>query len=436
MGYTWVLKDWIPKTWGSVQQWVGRTEILTVIDWEWMHGSETGVYFGCEGHIPVVGTGLTWFPRFGFNNRTEGASFGAGLFIPFSGAYNLGMDYAYLVHPNLPNDSRIFLTFRLGPAKDAVFFRKLHRQQEGDRRYLFNILSDYPNAEINGTVKILAEMDKRHADRYFGLLEGLERAEWLYARSVALLKANEIKKSKDKASDAAMEFQAQFGRQDENPLSDDQLLHYSEMLILTGRMADADSVLQEIRQPSLHSHFLSGTSHKGLGHWDAAIGHFKQALAIIDTRYRDEPAVQSIDGLAALGLAESWLMRGLSSGNDTTSINNALLFLDDILSHPAARLDSDYPRYPVFNDGYCIDDAQLLKGITLVMAGRIDEGVAALLETNRFYSILDNGRISRSIEDRLIGLLQDGDVEGIIGLARDLLATYAKSHALAVSGEP
>jgi tetratricopeptide (TPR) repeat protein len=424
MSYRWVLKDWIPRSWETLQSLVNGCDILTALDWEHYAGSKTGVYFGMEGRFPIGGSHLVWFPRFGTNNRSEGISLGTGLAIPFAGAASVRLDYAYLIHPDLPNDTRFFLTFQFGKSRGASFFKKLY-ERENQRDILLDIVSDYPNPDVNGTVKLLAGMDQRNAHRYNDLLVGLDRAEWLYQCMVDLLKQNAVDKAKKKGVDAVREYGAQFV-QNENPLNDQQLMNYAETLILNNQMDAASTVLREIEKPSLRSYYLAGTAQKGLGNWDAAIANFDSAIKSIE--YKNEPVVQSMDCLSAMGLAESLLKKGRTY--------YALKILDDLLVNCRSRLDEDYPRYPVFKDDYCIDDAQALSGICLILMGRNKEGVSALLEADRFYPILEYGKQMGRIADELIVNSHNNDADALTALVQNFLDSYSKTHSLAVQSRP
>jgi tetratricopeptide (TPR) repeat protein len=419
MGYRWVLKDWIPRSWETLQSLVNGCDILTALDWERYSGSSSGTYFGMEGRFPLAGRRLVWLPRFGTNTRSEGTSLGAGLAIPFAGTASVRLDYAYLIHHDLPNDTRFFLTFQFGKPRDPSFFKRLY-ERENRRDILLNILADYPNPDINGTVKLLADTDTKYSHRYNDLLVGLDRAEWLYQNTIELLKQNAVAKAKKKGADAAREYGTLFA-QSENPLNDQQLMNYAETLILNEQMEAACTVLREVDKPSLRSYYLAGTSRKSLGNWDAAIADFDSAIKSIEVK--NEPDVRSMDCLSALGLAESLLKNGRTY--------YALQILDDLLADCQSRLDDDYPRCPIFKDGYCIDDAQALSGVCLILMGRNKEGVTALLETDRFYPSLEYGRQAEKIANAAISDLQSNDTDALKALVQEFFDSYSKTHGLA-----
>ncbi|MDM7925180.1 MAG: hypothetical protein QUS35_04090 [bacterium] len=419
LAYRWVLKDWFPRSWQTVQSVVEDVDILTALDWEKAEGSGTGVYFGAEGRIPVLRRRLLWSPRFGFNNQAEWMSVGTGLTVPFAKSAAVRIDLAHELHPDLPNDTRMSMTFQFGVPRDAGFFRRWYDRAGGDTGPLLNIVADYPNPEVNGTVKVLAESDSRNASRYNDLLLGIDRAEWMYRTAVDLLKRNETDKARRKGADAGREYAALFSRQ-ENPLTDLQLTHYGEMLLLTGQPESAVPVLREVEKTTPRTHYLTGTAFKGLGRWDAAIAAFDSAIHSIGVA--GEPVLNSIDCLSALGLAESLIRNNRNA--------MALQVLEDMLTHCQGRLDEDYPRYPVFEDGYCVDDAQLLVGVCLIRMARIRDGVNALLEADRFYPLLTNGRTAGGMADDLIQMLSNDDTEGLQDAAETLLDAYSEAHGL------
>jgi tetratricopeptide (TPR) repeat protein len=169
-----------------------------------------------------------------------------------------------------------------------------------------------------------------------------------------------------------------------------------------------------------------GTALKGLGRWDYAIAEFDSAIQSVETK--GEHQIQSMDCLSALGLAESLIQKG--------RLENALSILDDFLDNCQSRLDEGYPRYPVFADNFCVDDAQLLSGICLILLNRYEQGVPALIGTDRFYQNLDYGKRAASVADELIALQQNNDAEGLRSAALNLLDDYSKSHGMAAWSGP
>jgi hypothetical protein len=419
LAYRWVLKDWFPKSWQTVQSVIEDCDVLTAMDWEKTEGSRTGVYFGAEGRIPILRRGLVWSPRFGVNNQAEWMSLGMGLTVPFARTAAVRIDLAHELHPDLPNDTRMSMAFQFGSLRNAAFFKRWYDRAGGDTDPLLNIVADYPNPDVNATVKVLAESDRRNAARYNDLLLGIDRAEWMYRSAVDFLKRDEAEKARRKGADAAREYAALFG-QEENPLTDLQLTHYGEMLLLTGQPDAALPVLREVETTSLRTHYLTGTALKGLGRWDAAVAEFDSAIQSVEVG--GEPVVYSMDCLSALGLAESLIRNN----------RNAMAYqvLTDMLSHCQGRLDEDYPRYPIFEDGYCVDDAQLLAGVCLIRMGRTREGVTAILEADRFYPLLTNGKTAGGMADGLIAMVTNDDIEGLQATAESLLDAYSDAHGL------
>ena len=119
--YRFILRDWVPKSWHSFKRFVGNSQILATFDAEFYKGESNGGYFGVEGYFPLIQEGLIFSPRFGLNNRTEGPSVGAGLTLPFATSAALRIDYAHGFHPDLPEDSRFFVTLQMGKDLGASF---------------------------------------------------------------------------------------------------------------------------------------------------------------------------------------------------------------------------------------------------------------------------------------------------------------------------
>lgn len=419
MSYQWVLRDWIPATWQKVRSILKDSQILTSLDWEYYHSANTGIFFGMEGIFPLAHHRVYWFPRFGMNNRTDRFSLGAGIYVPFAHTSALKVEYAYTVHPDLPNDGSIMVSFRTGPLKEASFFKKLFdRHPELGVIPLLNMISQYPHDEINGTVKILAEMDPKNSERYYHLLGGVDRAEWLYQNAIECLNQNEPEKARRKASEAVREYGALFS-QAENPLTDQELCHYAEMLLLLKENKAASQILLEVEKPSIRFYYLSGMVYKGLGQWDLAITHFDSVLSVSK---REAPMVQSMDCLASLGLAECWMQKKLYA--------SAIKILNRLVENRQARLESDYPRFPVFSDGHYVDDAQFLIGLCKILKGETTEGISALLEVDRFYPNLEYGQVVSKISDQLIAYLKTNDIENLNLLVQNLLEVYSKTHGL------
>jgi len=421
MSYQWVLQDWIPATWQKVRSILKDSQILTSVDWEYYHSANTGIFFGMEGIFPLAGHRVYWFPRFGINNRTDRFALGTGIHVPFAHTSALRVEYAYTVHPDLPNDASFMVSFRTGASRGVSFFKTLFdRQPELGVEPLLNMISQYPHEEINGTVKILAELDPKNSERYHHLLGGLDRAEWLYRNAIEWLYQNEPEKAKRKASEAIREYGPLFG-QTENPLGDLELGHYAEMLLLLNENKAASQVLMEVEKPSIRFYYLSGMVYKGLGQWDLAITHFDSVLSVSK---REAPMLQSMECLASLGLAECWMKKNQYA--------SAIKILNRLVENRQARLESDYPRFPIFKDERYVDDAQFLMGLCKILNGKIEEGISTLLEVDRFYPNLEYGQMVRGISEQFIGYLKTNDIESLNRLVQNLLEVYSKTHGLMV----
>ena len=433
LSYRLVLRDWIPPAWTAVRNFVGSCQIQTALDWEWIDRTPTGVYFGLEGVIPVSGNHMLVHPRFGLNNRTEGPSLGFGIQVPFAQAAAVRLDYAYGFHPYLPSDNRFFITVQFGKSRGVSYF-KAQAEKYGDdsrqkRNWMLRILAEYPDGEVQSTAQQLAsqESDSALSRRYYDLIGGVGLAGFLFRDAKTALREGDVRTAVDKARDAVKEFTAIFTEQDENPLNDTETMNYAEALIIAGRPKDAVPVLDEVMLIDVRTHYLKGTGEKALGNLDAAIAAYKNAInqgaeRAQETMSEGELNPKSMVGLSVLGIAEVLIRKGNAS--------EALGWLDRLMDTFPAALDPDYPRYPIFNDRQILDDAQFLKGIGLVQNRRFEDGIAALLSTDRFFFTLDYGKTVQSHADALIPMLENSDWTALLQLSDRLFRQYIDRHRL------
>ncbi len=420
--YRWVLKDWIPESWEGLRDFIDDSQIITAFDKEVYKGAEGGNYFGVEGYFPIGRSGFAFFPRAGFNNRTEGPSLGMGLTVPFTKSTQMRIDYALGFHPYLPNDSRFFLTLQTGKDLGSKFFKQMSEKENikeiEKRNQLLLILADYPNKEINGAVKILADFqDSTNARRYYDLSGGLGRAALLMNEVRSLLKQGNVQKAKSRAFEAAEEYRPVF-MMPEHTLSDDDLMNYAEALILSRQVEVAIPVLEEVGQHSLKYYFMVGSCYKELGKWDTAIEAFQSAIK----RYEQEQDLNSMVCLSFLNLSEILLRK--------KQYLSALTSLNVLLKNYPNKLDEDYPRYPLFSDNYVADDAVFLIGVIYLIQNKYREGVISLLEAQRFYPDLDYGKIVAGESDSLIDALENMNWEFLENLGIEFLEAYFKDHQL------
>ncbi|HEX9933794.1 MAG TPA: hypothetical protein VGB38_01255, partial [bacterium] len=239
LSYRWILKDWIPVSWTAIRYLTGNAQLLTAFDWEWMqdHSNRTvyqGSFFGIEGFIPLSENAICVCPRFGFHDRKDGPSVGIGVLLPFSKLASMQMDYAYGFHPYLPNDSRFFLTLRVGPDKGVGYFKrqaqKSVEQGRSERVWLLKTIAAYPETDAHLAARSLAAMenDSAHIRRYYNLIGGIDLANCLFVDAKNLLRQDKTKEAQQKASDAVREYNALYNQREENPLSDTDITNYGE----------------------------------------------------------------------------------------------------------------------------------------------------------------------------------------------------------------
>ena len=166
----------------------------------------------------------------------------------------------------------------------------------------------------------------------------------------------------------------------------------------------------------MRGYYLLGTCYKSLAEWSDAIESFRQAVR----RYEKEQDIKSMVSLSFLGLSETLLRE--------SQYESALTTLEVLLKNYSDALDSDYPRYPFFEDGYVLDDAQFLSGICKLLLEQSKAGVAAILQTLRFYPGLTYGQSAQDLADTLILLLEREDWIGLENVVLRLLEQYLQEH--------
>ena len=395
--YRWVLRDWVPASWTSVRDFLGNSQILTAVDYEVVQNSTSGTYYGFEGYFPFSRSGAAVYPRAGYNTRTEGPSIGLGLSLPFTPSAGVRIDYVFTDHPNLPEDNRFFLTFQMGREMGPAFFKNASARQDINpaeaKQHLLRVLAVYPNDYVGDAAEILAEMaDSSLARRYYDFTGGLGRASLLLAEARGLVKSGHIERARDKALESADEYAPLFS-QPEHALSDGQLLDFGEAYIIANRLDEAVAVLLEVEESSLRREYLLGTAQKAAGDWDGAVETFQKAVR----QYENEQDQASMVSLSFLGLGEALFRQG--------NYDSAITTLDVLLKNDPGSLDSRYPPYPAFEDGYILDDAQFLTGLCTLMLNHYTEGVARLLETEKFYPQLNYGQFVSDEAEQLVNAL-------------------------------
>jgi tetratricopeptide (TPR) repeat protein len=422
VSYRWILRDWIPSSWTGLREFVGTAQILTAFDKEWIHPRSEegrwkkwrvrGTYFGMESMIPVSQSGFCLYPRFGWNDQGENTSLGLGFLMPFASSAQIQLDYAYVNHPDLPNDSRFFMTLRLGADKGIGYFKKQADQERirgaAERDWLLKIVAEYPSTDSQIAARSLSllEDDSIIVRRYYDLIGGIALANSMFHDAKALLIRHKPEDAREKALDAIKEYESLFNQREENPLSDDDITNYGEALILTGRPKDALRVLEEVIHPTFRSRYLCAVAAKQEGRWDEAISQYKDVVQEIVDRAKERVAEsalnpQSMACLSYLGIGESLFRKG--------ETREALNWFTRLVEEFPDSLDTNYPRYPEYRDRNVVDDAQFLQGLCLVQMREYERGVTALLETRRFYPYFEYGETVGKQCVQLLEILEKKD---------------------------
>lgn len=421
LSYQLNLKDWIPPDWG-MDAAIKDIHFLLAFDKEYAEEYETGTFFGVEGYFPIFNRQSVLQPRFGLNNQTEIACFGGGLTVPFGELASLRIDYALAMHPQLPSDSRFFMTIQFGQSKDSDFFKKRAQRPENTdkqtRNRLLSILSQYPNQDIVSAVGSLAETaDSAYARRYYELTGGLGRAQFLLAEARQLIAEQKVQKAQKKADQATEEYAPLF-LQTDNQLSDANLLDYGEALMLAGNAADAVTVMEEVEEETLTLHFMLANAKKQAGDFDGALEFFNEAI----NQFESEQDYRSMVSLSFLSMGEILMEKRqyLSAG----------LTFEVLLKNHNRALRDDYPRVYLFRDQYCLDDAQFLSGLAKLLMKDYDAGVADLLQTVRFYPNLEYGQILTESMNDLLDAYKTKKLNELDSIARTLYFEYKELHTL------
>jgi len=420
LSYRFILRDWIPRAWTDMRNFFSNTEILFAFDKEYYENIPSGTYVGFEGVIPVKGKDFVFYPRAGFNNRSEGPSFGFGFTVPFTDKALIRIDYVYGSHPYLPEDNRFSISLKFGSQKGSNFFMGRSKNVRGkkykERDNLLQVLSLYPNNQIDEAVKELAErVDTDRARRYYDLTGGLGRAELLFREAKQLLARGDVKAAKKKANEAANEYLPIFIEASNN-LSDEQLLDFSECYIMTQKADEALAVLKEVGKISLRYYYLKGVCYKYNKDWDNAVDVFKKAV----TEFENEQDRYSMVRLSFLGWSEALLR---TKEYESTSIK-VLELLEKRTYMDMGKLDPDYPRYPIFGDRYIVDEVQFLKGLCYLHLKQYERGISEIMKTQRYFPNLDYGVYVQQKGDQLIQALIAGDKEALRILTLEMTNEY------------
>lgn len=417
-------RDWIPESWASVYNGLYGASVLLAFDRETMENREAGLFFGGEGRFPLFGTGALLSPRFGVNNRTDGASLGLGFSVPFTETAEISLDYAMGFHPYLSEDSRFFITLRFGGKRDAGFFQKLADDEAASsgqiRENLLRIMASYPNDRVEQSVLRLAEMgDSTYAGRYYELVSGLSRARWLLSEARMRMREQEHAEGRRKAFEASTEYAPIFLKPD-NTLSEQDLMDFGEVLIYAGLADDAVMVMREVEPESLEAHFWTGIARKQAGDVDAALESFRQAVQ----QYEQEGDKRSLVCLSLLNIGEILIRK--------RQYDSARMTFETILKNYTGALKSDYPRFRIYRDDRCQDDAQYLLGIAQILNESYLNGLADLAGGIRYYPAQEYGLAADAAMDRLVEMAYREDWTGLREAAGSLFEAYLDAHDLSV----
>ncbi|MBN2103096.1 hypothetical protein JW835_03550 [bacterium] len=412
--YRFILQDWIPEAW-NFRYKLGNMAVLFAFDREHYSGADAGTYFGMEGQIPITALNVWLLPRFGVNNQTEGRSLGFGFSMPFSSAA-FKLDYVHTSHPVLEGDTRFCLSVQFRHPQNAGHFQKRAHDASLSKemlRYDHLVLSKYPNEYLENAVNdIAATADRPYEKRLYALVGGMRHAELLLEDANLLLRKRDIVGARRKALESSRAYAPNF-LQTENYLTGDQMIDYGEALIISGKMRDAVTVLEEIEEPTIRANYLLGTGYQGLSD-SRAIEAFNSAVNQV------KPDQNDLVALSYLGWAESLVK--------DKQYQPAMMALSSLLNYNAIELGEDYPRFPIFEDHYIQDDAMFLMGITQIMAKNYQDGVSTLYKTLRYYPVLTYGETSNQLIDELTIALERKDFDRLDTLANDMLLSYYSRH--------
>ncbi|NQT25461.1 tetratricopeptide repeat protein [candidate division KSB1 bacterium] len=420
LSYRVQFRDWIPKSWESVYDWMHDSSVLLAFDREYMNDREAGLFFGMEGRFPVFHPDALFSPRFGFNNRTEGPSFGFGFSIPFAETAELSLDYAIGFHPYMSEDSRFFLSIRFGQKKGASFFQKLAGSERASAReskqHLLRIVAAYPNRWVEDSVlRLAATGDSAYVGRYFELVDGVGRARWLLYETRALINDQDFKGGSRKAFEASTVYAPVFLKPD-NTLQEQDLMDFSEVLIYAGLMDDAVLVLREVEPDNLETYYSMGIAQKGAGDLDEALESFRKAVQ----QFEDEGDQRSQVCLSLMNIGEILIQK--------QQYASARITFETVIDNYKEPLNRDYPRFQIYRDNRSQDDAQFLLGITRIMNKEYQSGLADVAGAYRFYPNYEFGKVVTESIDQLAELVRREDWSAFHQAAESLFNAYLDAH--------
>lgn len=393
-------KDTYPKIYRgglSYKYNIRGWKILTAYDQERCPGRDVGHYGGVEVNRPFWN--LMPCLRLGFNNRTDAFTIGGGIKQKLSQNIHLQLDYAFGDHPGLGSsggDSRISMTIAFGEhyGPDYFYKRALATDKSEKKRAYLHILAKYPNEKATESAESLAvTYDPANEGRYWDLVGGIGKAEWLFRKAKNHLKKGNHKKARAIAEKAIVEYAKEFNKP-EVEFGNDTLLNFGEALMIVDRWDDAIKVTEEVEPPSLRYYYQIGVCHQNLRKWDDAADEFRQAISCA----QDEKSMRCLSFLGLGGCLKE--KRSYRSAIDTLNV---------IVRNYHTKLDPDYPRYPIYKDNNIVDDAQYLIGECFLNIGNKEEALKAFAKIPRFYPDSDkseDGIVEMQIEKLIREILE------------------------------
>jgi len=275
------------------------------------------------------------------------------------------------------------------------------------------VLSKYPNDYMDEAVADIASVvDRNYEKRLYALIGGMRHAELLLEDANQLLRNRNVEAARRKALESSRAY-APYYLQAENYLTDQQMMDYGEALIISGKMDDAVTVLNEVESPPIRANYLRGVGYQGLNDSEA-IASFNEAVSQVK---QDQ---HSIASLSYLGFAEALVK--------DEQYESALIALSSLLNYDHDMLSEDYPRFPIFEDQYIQDDALFLMGITQMLSKNYRDGLATLYKTLRYYPGLKYGQQADILVDEMSTALNRQDYKQLDALAQELLLSYYSQH--------
>jgi hypothetical protein len=427
--YRMLLRDWTPDDW-NIKSGLGDAAVLLALDREHYKGAGNGTYFGMEGQIPVHAFDVWLNPRLGVNNRSEGLALGFGMSVPFANAV-LKVDYGHVNHPDMSGDTRFSIAVQFRPPKHAGYFKTMAglRDKEANNHL---VISKYPNAFVEEAVNEIAmDADRAYKKRLYQLIGGLRYAELLLEDAQQHLKDGEISDARKKALESGTIFQEHLNISGEYGLTDEQTVQCGTALMIANEMEKANDVIKNVDQWTIHGKYIEGMSYIGMHSPVNAALAFNDGVKL----YQDQSVKTMTEEevslllLSLLGMGEAMVRQ-----QDSLIAGAAMVTLSSVVNFGPKKLHDDYPRYPIIEDNYVVDDALFLLGLTEILNNEYEKGVATLQKVHKDYRFLYYGIEVLKYFNLITGAPQrladnDPEVRGELkSLAQELLIEYLIKH--------